>query len=109
MPSKDTIFDFEKFCKEWGIEYVTCSPHMSNSNGVAVEAVKEMKKIIQAKVSPSGVLNRPVSDATHLRPRHQKLLANHQSQPHTRTQDCVPREAAKSSRRKKEGKGGGIT
>jgi hypothetical protein len=32
---------------------------MSNSNGVAEEAVKEMKKIIRANVSPSGVLNRP--------------------------------------------------
>ena len=51
--------DFDKFCKEWGIEHVTSSPHMSNSNGVAEEAVKEMKKIIRANVSPSGVLNRP--------------------------------------------------
>jgi hypothetical protein len=32
---------------------------MSRSNGVAEEAVKEMKKIIRANISPIGVLNRP--------------------------------------------------
>jgi hypothetical protein len=51
--------EFDKFCKEWGIEHVTSSPYMSRSNGVAEEAVKEMKKIIRANVSQAGVLDRP--------------------------------------------------
>jgi hypothetical protein len=51
--------EFDKFCQDWGIEHVTSSPYMSRSNGVAEEAVKEMKKIIRANISPLGVLNRP--------------------------------------------------
>ena len=48
---------FPTFCTEWGIRHVSSSPYMSNSNGVAEEAVKEMKKIIKANTSTSGVLD----------------------------------------------------
>jgi hypothetical protein len=41
-------FEFGKFCKDWGVEHVTSSPHHHQSNGIAEEAVKEMKKIISA-------------------------------------------------------------
>ena len=41
-------FEFGKFCKEWGVQHVTSSPHHPQSNGIAEEAVKEMKKIISA-------------------------------------------------------------
>ena len=41
-------FEFGKFCKEWGVEHITSSPHHHQSNGIAEEAVKEMKKIISA-------------------------------------------------------------
>ena len=49
---------FDDFCKEWGINHVTSSPYMPRSNGIAEEAVKEMKKIIRANVSGSGILNK---------------------------------------------------
>lgn len=41
-------FEFGKFCKDWGVQHVTSSPHHPQSNGIAEEAVKEMKKIISA-------------------------------------------------------------
>ena len=49
---------FDDFCKAWGIKHVTSSPYMSRSNGIAEECVKEMKKIVRANVSSSGVLDR---------------------------------------------------
>jgi len=55
--------EFNAFCEKWGIEHITSSPHMSRSNGVAEEAVKEMKKIIRASVSQAGVLDRQTTVA----------------------------------------------
>ena len=49
---------FSEFCKKWGIRHVTSSPYMPRSNGIAESAVKEMKKIVRANVSPNGILNR---------------------------------------------------
>ena len=49
---------FSDFCKEWGIKHVTSSPYMSRSNGIAEECVKEMKKIVRANVSGSGISDR---------------------------------------------------
>ena len=51
--------EFGAFCKKWGIQHVPSSPYMSRSNGLAEAAVKAMKKIIRANVSPAGVLDRP--------------------------------------------------
>ncbi len=50
--------EFDDFCEKWGIQHINSSPYMSRSNGVAEEAVKEMKKIIRANVSQAGVLDR---------------------------------------------------
>ncbi len=41
-------FEFGKFCKKWGVQNVTSSPHHPQSNCIAEVAVKEMKKIISA-------------------------------------------------------------
>ena len=49
---------FPDFCTQWGIHHETSSPYMSRSNGIAEEAVKEMKKIIRANVSASGILDK---------------------------------------------------
>ena len=49
---------FEDFCKEWGIKHVSSSPYMPRSNGIPEECVKEMKKIIMAKISSAGVLDK---------------------------------------------------
>jgi hypothetical protein len=46
-----------KFCEEWGIRHIRSSPYMPRSNGVAESGVKEMKKLIQANLSSSGILN----------------------------------------------------
>jgi hypothetical protein len=43
---EDGVFD--EFCKKCGIEHVRSSPHHPQSNRVAEETVKEMKKIIRA-------------------------------------------------------------
>ena len=48
---------FPAFCAEWGIHHSSSSPYMPRSNGVAEEAVKEMKKIIRANTSTSGVFD----------------------------------------------------
>ena len=49
---------FNDFCKSWGIRHVTSSPYMPRSNGIAEECVKEMKKIVRANVTSSGMLDR---------------------------------------------------
>ena len=38
--------EFERFCREWGIEHVTSSPYHSRSNGMAESAVKAAKRLI---------------------------------------------------------------
>lgn len=55
---EDGVFD--KFCAEWGIEHIISSPHNPQSNGVAEEAVKEMKKLIRGTFdSRTGKLDLP--------------------------------------------------
>jgi hypothetical protein len=41
-------FEFGQFCKEWGVQHITSSPHYPQSNGLAEEAVKNAKKLIVA-------------------------------------------------------------
>ncbi len=48
----------------WGIEHITSFPYMSGSNGIAEEAVKEMKKIIWASIIQAGVLDRQATVAS---------------------------------------------
>ena len=38
---------FKNYCFRWGIQHITSSPHFPRSNGVAENAVKQMKKIIR--------------------------------------------------------------
>ena len=49
--------EFSKFCAEWGIRHVTSSPYNPQSNGIAEAAVKQMKKVIKACTSTSGVFD----------------------------------------------------
>ena len=57
-------FQFEKFCKEWGVQLILSSPHHHQSNGIAEEAVKEAKKIITATINPdTGKLDRSACPA----------------------------------------------
>ena len=53
---KDGELDY--FCEEWGIRHICSSPYMPRSNGVAESGVKEMKKLIRANLSSSGILNK---------------------------------------------------
>ena len=56
--------EFDKFCAEWGIEHVKSSPYHPQSNGVAEETVKEMKKIIRATFDhKTGRLDLPSANA----------------------------------------------
>ena len=49
---------FDDFCKTWGIRHVSSCPYMPRSNGIAEECVKEMKKIVRANISSSGILDK---------------------------------------------------
>ena len=42
---------FDTFCKEWGIRHILSSPYMPRSNGLVEAAVKQLKKIINAKTN----------------------------------------------------------
>ncbi|XP_065178538.1 uncharacterized protein K02A2.6-like [Sycon ciliatum] len=42
---------FVKFCEPWGIRHATSSPHYPQSNGLAENAVKAMKRLIQKTTS----------------------------------------------------------
>jgi hypothetical protein len=56
--------EFDKFCKGWGIQHVKSSPHHPQSNGIAEETVKEMKKIIRATFCHrTGKLDAPSANA----------------------------------------------
>ena len=48
-----TSDEFSTFCKEWQIENVTSSPHYPQSNGIAENGVKAMKKLIHCCYDPN--------------------------------------------------------
>ena len=51
--------EFAKFCTDWRISHDTSSPHYPQSNGIAENGVKAMKKLIHCCYDPSkGCLNR---------------------------------------------------
>ena len=47
-----TSDEFDQFCKEWKINHVTSSPHYPQSNGIAENGVKAMKKLIHCSYDP---------------------------------------------------------
>ena len=48
-----TSDEFDVFCKEWKIHHTTSSPHYPQSNGIAENGVKAMKKLIHCCYDPS--------------------------------------------------------
>ena len=59
-------FEFGQFCKEWGVQHVTSSPHYPQSNGLAEEAVKNAKKMITATFDWNTKRCRPAEIAAGL-------------------------------------------
>jgi len=50
--------EFKQFCEEWRINHVTSSPHYPQSNGIAENGVKAMKKLIHCCYDPvRGCIN----------------------------------------------------
>ena len=41
-----TSEEFKHFCEEWRIDHQTSSPHYPQSNGIAENGIKAMKKLI---------------------------------------------------------------
>ena len=58
--------EFDVFCKEWDISHIKSSPHYPQSNGIAENAVKDMKKIISAVFDTSTRQLNPSSLASAL-------------------------------------------
>jgi len=54
-----TSFEFQEFCDKWQISHETSSPHHPQSNGIAENAVKAMKKLLHCTYDPKtgSVLN----------------------------------------------------
>jgi hypothetical protein len=59
-------FEFGQFCKEWGVQHITSSPHYPQSNGLAEEAVKNAKKMIIATFDWNTKRCRPAEIAAGL-------------------------------------------
>jgi hypothetical protein len=56
--------EFDKLCKGWGIQHVKSSLHHPQSNGIAEETVKDMKKIIRTTFCHrTGKLDAPSASA----------------------------------------------
>ena len=45
---------FSDFCTRWGIQHIMSSPHFPQSNGIAENSVKEMKKLIRGTFNHSA-------------------------------------------------------